>query len=671
MGRHLPARMTTIFALLALVCSGLACSDDDSVPTRHGDRETTQEKTAPVVAKPLQFQSPALLPADTHRIPELLPGRVTFAKNIAPIIFNNCTSCHRPGESAPFSLLNYRQIKARARQIAEVTLSRFMPPWAPTHGYVEFAGVRRLPAQAIAQLQRWYRDDCPLGDKSLIPKIPKRTSGWTEGTPDLVLEMDREFIVRAEGRDVFQSFVFSVDIASDKYVRAIEIRPENLVVAHHAIVSVDETPSCREEDLKSPEAGYPGMDFHNAAPPPGYFIGWTPGKRPTLSLPGMAWKLRRGSDIVLQMHLVTTGKSEKFKAKIGLYFTDEVPTRQAYSLELRNDNIDVAAEASGFEVEDSIVLPVVMSCLGIYPHAHYIGKKFSVFAIKPNGDKVWLFYAGDWDFNWQDSYTFADPIVLPKNTRVVMQIEYDNRSENLRNPNSPAKRIRYGLQSTDEMGTCTVTLLPRNKDGLAAMGIAVALKDVDDHSQSWLAYSRLGRTYAFARKMPKAIATFKKGLTLAKHPELQKNLGNALAMTGSESEAIPYFRAALRGYPDDASLNFSLALALSNTKQKPAALPYLRAAIASNRNMTNAYLLLGQNLTQLGRKTDAIEVYQDGASARPDRIEIHSGLAKAYAAAGHPEASIQVLQRATVWARKNRQMQLLGQLSALLRTYQR
>jgi mono/diheme cytochrome c family protein len=235
---------------------------------------------------------------------------VTFARDIAPILFRQCAPCHRPDGAAPFSLMTYDEARRRAGQIVEVTKSRYMPPWKPDAG-VEFVGERRLTDTDIAIIQRWVSGGLLDGNASDLPSPPRFTAGWQLGEPDLVLPFP-EYILRADGADVFRNFVIPVPDTGARYVRAVEFRPGSRAV-HHANIRVDPTSASRDLDASDPMPGYEGEILHSADYPDGYFLGWTPGQTAPLASHDIAWRLEAGSDLVVQLHLKPTGKPERIQ----------------------------------------------------------------------------------------------------------------------------------------------------------------------------------------------------------------------------------------------------------------------------------------------------------------------------------------------------------------------
>jgi hypothetical protein len=207
---------------------------------------------------------------------------LTFSQDIAPILRENCVSCHRPGESGPFPLVGYEDVKKHARQIAAVTRSRFMPPWLPEPGYGDFEGARRLSDAQIKAIGDWANAGAPEGEESAGSPMPSAPDEWQLGPPDLVLNAAQPIALPPDGPDLFWNFVFSPALASPRYVRAIEIRAGGKRLVHHANLLVDRMHSARKLEPK-PGAGFAGMDLdiqYNVFDPPGHFLFWKPGSAP-------------------------------------------------------------------------------------------------------------------------------------------------------------------------------------------------------------------------------------------------------------------------------------------------------------------------------------------------------------------------------------------------------
>ena len=391
---------------------------------------------------------------------------VTYADDVAPIIQESCITCHNPNGIGPFSLTNYEEVRRRGRQISEVTQSRYMPPWKPDADYgPALIGERRLSESQIQSIQSWYASGMESGDLSKLTPYTPPTNEWQLGTPDLIIQLDEPFRLPAEAEDIYQNFVIPLPINKTVYVRAFELMPESRLAIHHALLTVDNTRKSRERDAADPGPGWNGMEI-GGDPPAGHIIGWTPGQEPYQAYPGTAWKLTPGDDLVLQLHMLPTGKPESVNPKLALFFADKEPTLPSYVFQLRNYDIDIPPEDSNYLRTGSMRVPVPVKVVSVYPHAHYLGKDIQLYAKLPNGDTQWLLRIPDWDFNWQGDYRFKDPIDLPAQSTLHMAYTFDNSSLNPRNPSSPPKRVTGGWRSYDEMAEAMIQVIPSNKEDL-------------------------------------------------------------------------------------------------------------------------------------------------------------------------------------------------------------
>jgi len=394
------------------------------------------------------------------------PGQLTFSKDVAPIIFANCTPCHRPSQSAPFSLLTFQDVKKRAKDIADVTARRYMPPWLPEQGYGEFTHERRLSLDQLGILQQWISEGASEGQPSDLPPAPSWSSDWQLGQPDLVVTMPKPYTLAAEGKDVNRNFVVPVPIREGRYVSGIEFHPGNPKVVHHAFVKIERTGQARR--LEEEDGGFPGLN------PPGevpacHFLGWQPGRQAEMGPTGWPWRLEPGDDLVLQMHLNPSGKPELLQASIGLYFTDQRPTNDCFKILLTSPAIDIPPGETNYAIEDSYALPVDVDVLGVLPHAHYLGREMQGWAKLPDGSLRWLLWIKRWDFNWQGDYRYARPVFLPKGSLLSMRFVYDNSTNNVHNPNHPPQLVTYGQKSRDEMAELWFSVLPRNREDRATL----------------------------------------------------------------------------------------------------------------------------------------------------------------------------------------------------------
>jgi hypothetical protein len=383
---------------------------------------------------------------------------ITFAKDVAPIVWDNCVKCHRPGEVAPFSLMSYKEVKKHASQIADVTESRYMPPWKPEAGHGDFIGERRLTESQISTFQAWVKQGEPEGDPSLLPALPKFVTGsggdgeaWELGQPDLIVKMPKPFTVRAEGRDEFRSFVIPLDLPEDKYVAAVDFRPSNRKVVHHALIFLDSSGKARDLDGADGQPGWSkgagGLGFI----PSGGLGGWSPGVTPRPLPDGLGRPLRKGSDIVFQMHFHPSGKPEVEQSTLGIYFTKTLPDKITISFPKASKPINIPPGDKNYVVDDSFIVPADVTVVGIFPHAHLLCKEVRVDATLPDGAIKPLIWIRDWDWNWQDMYLYKEPVHIPAHTKISLHYVYDNSTDNIHNPTTPPKRVTWGEQTTDEM----------------------------------------------------------------------------------------------------------------------------------------------------------------------------------------------------------------------------
>ncbi len=395
------------------------------------------------------FSSPSLAQSETRLSSS--PGRtVTFSRDIAPLIYSRCAPCHHSGQSTPFSLVSFADAQKHAQEIAQVVQNGSMPPWLPEKGFGEFLNERRLTTAERSLVGQWIEAGSPEGDPKSAPAPPEWPLGWTLGQPDLVVTMEKPFALGAEGPDVYRNFVVHVPTDQDRFVRAIEFRPGNPKVVHHAFVKLDASSAARRLDGKEEQPGFSGMNVP-AEMPDGQFLNWQPGKVAFPSPDGLFWRLPKGSDLVLQVHLNRTGKPEALQSSVGLYFTNQPPSKTAFKLLLVSLALDFAAGASNTVVRDSFTTPADIDVLAILPHAHFLAKTMRADALLPDGRLVPLVSIRQWDFRWQGDYRYERPVHLPRGSLLRLEYTYDNSTNNLRNPNHPPKRVRFGPQSSDEM----------------------------------------------------------------------------------------------------------------------------------------------------------------------------------------------------------------------------
>ncbi|HEY2844855.1 MAG TPA: hypothetical protein VGJ09_14435 [Bryobacteraceae bacterium] len=387
----------------------------------------------------------------------------TFNQDIAPILYQNCATCHRPGEVAPFSLLTYQDAAKRAKLLADVVRSRFMPPWKPEPGHGDFLNTRRLTDQQIALMKEWAQAGAPEGDPSLKPEPPKFAEGWQVGKPDLVLTPAVKHKLSADGPDQFRCFVVPTGLDHDVYISGAEFRPGNRRVVHHALVFLDSTGKARQLAVASPDGSYPCFGGPGVSSPT-LVGGWAPGATPPQPEPELSQPLKKGTDVVIQIHYHPSGKPEEDQSSLGLVFSGP-PTKGRATVLVLQTHIDIPPGESHYVVKGSLVMPRDGQLAGIAPHAHYLGKEMKIDAHLPDGTEKPLIWIKDWDFNWQGSYRYRTPVDLPKGTRIDLEFSFDNSGKNPRNPAHPPVRVRWGEETKDEMALAfLVVVLPSPVD---------------------------------------------------------------------------------------------------------------------------------------------------------------------------------------------------------------
>ena len=384
---------------------------------------------------------------------------VTYCKHIAPILWKNCAGCHRPGEVGPFSLLTYEDAKKRAEFLSEVTASHRMPPWKAEPDFGKFHDERRLSEAEIKLIASWAESGAPEGDRKDLPKPPKFVEGWQLGKPDLVLEMPQGFEIPADGRDIYRCFVVPIPGDKDRMVSAVEFRPGNRKVVHHAIMFLDSHGEARKKDKADAMPGFESFGGPGIKPTGG-LGGWAPGAVPRPLAPGIVKYLRKGSDLVLQIHYHPSGKAETDQSSVGIYFSKVATQKIVTGIAVMQTGLQIPAGDAHCEIKaETEPLPVDVSVVGISPHMHNLGREMKVTAIRPDRENpIPLVWIKDWDFNWQGQYQFQKPIRLPKGSRIIVESVYDNSADNPKNPNSPPKPVHWGEQTSDEMCLCSVAV---------------------------------------------------------------------------------------------------------------------------------------------------------------------------------------------------------------------
>ena len=391
--------------------------------------------------------------------PAAKTAAVTYARDVAPILQQNCLSCHRSGEVAPFSMEDAKETAAWAQQIKLSTRARRMPPWKAEPGGPAVHDERRLTDAQIATIAAWADAGAPLGDLKKLPPAPTfpPASAWKLSAPDRVISSREPYALAAEGADVYRCFVVPTEYAEDRYLSALEVKPGNRAVVHHVIAWLDTSGEGRRLDEAAPGEGYTSTGGFPGFSPAGFLGGWAPGNEARHLPDGVGIKLPKGSDIVLEVHYHKNGKPETDQTKVGLYFREGPVNKRLRAVAIANGGMVIPAGAPDHLVTASTPFAKDITVLSVMPHMHLLGRKIDVSAQVPGKPEPQpLVSIDDWDFNWQMTYTFKEPLKLPAGARIDLAARYDNSDKNPRNPSRPPKEVRWGEQTTDEMSLAFV-----------------------------------------------------------------------------------------------------------------------------------------------------------------------------------------------------------------------
>jgi Tfp pilus assembly protein PilF len=554
--------------------------------------------------------------------------QVTFNRDIAPIIFRSCSTCHRPGEAAPFSLLNYSDVKKHARQIMDVTQSRAMPPWLPEPQKVKLADELRLADAEINLIQRWAEQGEVEGDPADLPQPPKFVEGWRLGKPDLILTANKPLTLPPSGTDTYWNFIFPVPISETRWVKAIEIRPGDKRYVHHANILVDREGASRKRESE-PGAGFGGMEIRiesQVFDPDSHLLFWKPGTVPSVEPEGMALRLDKGTDLILNTHLQPSGKPEVIQPSIGLYFTPHPATKLPMLLQLEDDaKLDIPAGQKDFLVTDDFTLPIDVELLAIYPHAHYLGKDIQATAALPDGTKKTLIHIPRWNLNWQAVYRYADPVHLPKGTKLSLRYGYDNSEGNPLNPNHPPARVKGGNRSSDEMCHLWLQVLPVNFDPAQgdprmALQEALARHNVEKNPADFEAHYNLAAMLQAKDKLDSAIREYELAVGLRPEDAAANNaLGAALVAAGHPERGAGYLQKALKARPDSFEAHYNLGLALASQNDFEGASQQFRLAVELQPDDANVEANLGAALAEMGRFPEAKSHFERALEIDPNQ----------------------------------------------------
>ncbi len=362
-------------------------------------------------------------------------SNVTYAKEVSRILQQRCQACHRPDQSAPFTLLSYDDAVKHGRMMKEVTSQRRMPPWHVDPRYGHFSNTRRMPKEEIDTIVAWVDAGMPKGDDKDLPMPIDWPQGWVHGKPDQVFTMPEEFEVPADGSLPYQRYLVKTNFKEDMWVVKAEARPGAPGVVHHVVVYI------LQEGQTRPFSQDGTLSV---------LVGWAPGDLGLVCPPETALRVPKGSNLMFEMHYTPNGKATKDRSSVGVTFAKEAPKFELMLNSFANEGIQLPPFDPHYRAEATFRVRADARLISAVPHMHWRGKDYFYEAIYPDGRRETLLSVPRWDFNWQNVYVFQDPIKLPKGTRLHAVAHWDNSRNNPYNP-APEKTVNFGLQTWDEM----------------------------------------------------------------------------------------------------------------------------------------------------------------------------------------------------------------------------
>ena len=533
---------------------------------------------------------------------DAVKSEVSYSVNIRPIVLEKCVSCHQPGDAAPFSLLTYDDAKKRARQIADVTASGLMPPWLPRNEHGLFAGDRRLTDAQKQLLKAWADADAPAGPVVADAPATGAAAEWKLGKPDLILESPA-YEVPAAGADEFRNFVIATGIDRPRWVESIELRPLNPRVTHHARIGLDDSRESERRDADDPLPGYAGMAWRRD--PEGQLVTWVPGIQPGMVNRDFAWRLLPERKLVLHTHLQPSGKPETAQFRLGIRFTDEPPRLRPLVLRIGSRDIDIPAGERRHVLADEFTLPIDVTVHAVFPHAHSLCESINVAAELPDGKSVSLIEIEHFDEKWHDNYRYANPIELPRGTKLRSAFTYDNSAANPRNRHHPPVRVRYGSNADEEMADVYLQVVATEADEREML--------VEDFKQ----YELKSKVIGFQR-------------TLEGHPEdpfSREGLAASYVALGEPDKALAALTSYEAGAAESVYYLTHLGLVYATKGDHAKAEEVLRQALMKDRAFPLAWLGLGQALLSEAKLDEAEQAFRQATDLAPELTDAQLGLA--------------------------------------------
>jgi Flp pilus assembly protein TadD len=523
---------------------------------------------------------------------------------------------------------------------------------------VPIVGVRRLSQNQIDTIQRWVRDGAAQGAAGDLPKAPSLPPDWQLGTPDVVLTMPRPYVLNPGGEDVYRNVILHGSVPRDAFIRAVELRTNGSPI-HHALIRLARGAVPRERDGEGGQPGFSGMSSELLEDPEGQFLGWAPGRGPMVSPDGMPWMLEQSTALALELHLMPSDRPRQIQPSVALYFASAPPVHRPVTSVIASKLLDIPAGDANYVVTERYQLPVAADLIGLFPHAHFLGKEMLVTATPPAAASPrTLLHIKHWSFHWQQDYRFVSPVSLPKGTVIEMRFSYDNSAENPANPSDPPVRVRLGSRSTDEMANLTLqwlTASPADTNALlvsflekqVASNIAYGETRIREAPDSIADRLLLGGSYVKAGRFAEALPHLEKALALdPRNAVAESQLGGAYSGLGRLPLAVEHFERAVKLAPRDERSRINLADALQKSGRLADAEAAYRQAIALNTDSFLAHIKLADLLATAGRLKAALPHFRRVAELRPNSADTHSDLGGALLMLGLTTEAAQHLRRA-------------------------
>lgn len=401
---------------------------------------------------------------DTPTVTAANGAKITYAKDVAPILYQNCLSCHRDGESGPFALATYAQAKTWAKSIKDYTTRKQMPPWKAVEGYGEFHDARTLSAAQIATLAKWADTGAASGNLKEAPPAPARPDkGWVlgepgkPGDPGVVLQPDKAYQLAAEGDDVYRQFVLPIDADQDLFIRGMEFQTDNPGIVHHMIVYFDLSGKSvtLTKNMKDGQPGYSVNDAGGIGVPftkTSWAAGWAPGNTARFLPQDSAFRLPKGAKVVLQVHYHKNGAVLTDRSRVAFHFADPAAVKNEVKTGMiMNFLFDLKPGETNHVVESTVRLAKDTTIISVMPHMHMLGREMQITATTPDSRETPMIFINDWNFNWQETYAYKKPLQFPAGTKLNMRAVFDNSESNPRQPSHPPREVTWGEQTIDEM----------------------------------------------------------------------------------------------------------------------------------------------------------------------------------------------------------------------------